>query len=155
MPVGMKHLITCRCTLPQFKRMESPPRHQFVVFSSIEDDGNMMPKFSQCNNCGVIHKVVDISKSEIMMGKEAMGSLVTIDDIKAGMNPRLAAILEGNDVDLPSWEYAQFICNHQQWGSFIVLRTDEDSGLRQGKYLRILGENMFNVESFTREEIVK
>lgn len=154
MIIGLKHLITCRCVLPQFKRSDDPPRHQFVVFSTVNDDV-VVPKFAQCNNCGVIHKVVEVNRSEIMLGRENMGSLVTIDDIKAGLPQQLSNILETNDVDLPTWELAQFILENKQWGNFVVLRTDEEDGLKQGKYLRILGEAMFRVESFTREEIIK
>jgi hypothetical protein len=113
------------------------------------------PKFAQCNNCGVIHKVVEVNRSEIMLGRENMASLVTINDLKAGMPAQLSNILEANDVDLPSWELAQFILENKQWGNFVVLRTDEEAGLKQGKYLRILGENMFRVETFSREEVVQ
>lgn len=151
----MKHLVTCRCVLPQFKRAPDPPRHQFEVFSIVEDDGSVSPKFAQCNNCGVIHKVIDVCRSEMMVGREAMGSLVTIDDVKVGLPQQLVSVLDGSDVNLPTWELARFIFETKQWGAFVVLRTDEEDGLRQGKYLRILGENMFRVETFAREEVVK
>lgn len=154
MSQGLKHLVTCRCVLPQFKRMDNAPAHQFVVFSVINDDGTFQPRFVQCNNCGIVHKVVDLCRSEVV-SRESMGSLVTIDDVKAGLPPQLANILESNQVDLATWEMAQFIIENKQWGNFVVLTTDEEDGLRQGKYVRILGENMFKVESFAREEVLK
>lgn len=152
---GLKHLITCRCILPQFKRMPDPPLHQFTVFSVINDDDTVAPKFVQCNNCGVVHKVIDVCRSEIVYGREAMESIVKIDDIKLSLPPNLAAVLEANDVDLPSWEAAQFALENEQWGSFIVLKTDEESGVRVGKYVRILSKTMFKVESFTLDEVLK
>ena len=152
---GLKHLVTCRCVLPQFKRTPNPPDHQFIVFSVIKDDETVEPKFAQCNNCGVVHKVIDVCRSEIVVGREAMGSLVTIEDVKVSLPANLATILESNDADLASWEAAQFAIENKKWGSFVVLKTDEESGLRQGKYVRILSETMFKVESFTREEITK
>lgn len=155
MATGLKHLITCRCVLPQFKRMQNPVDHQFVVFSVVKDDGVVEPKFAQCNNCGVIHKVIDICRSEIVVGKEAMGSLISIEDIKASLPGNLVNILESNDADLSSWEAAQFAIENKDWGSFVVLSTDEESGLRQGKYVRIMSPTMFKIESFTREEIIK
>lgn len=155
MATGMKHLVTCRCVLPQFKRMPTPPQHQFIVFSVIEDDGTVRPKLVQCNNCGIVHKIVDVCKSNVVNGKEALASIVTIDEIKASLPPRLAEILTTNDVDLPTWEAAQFIIESKSWGQFVVLGTDVDENVRQGKYLRILGENMFKIEPFTRDEIVK
>lgn len=155
MASGLKHLITCRCVLPQFKRMQDPPLHQFTVFSVINDDGLVEPKFAQCNNCGIVHKVIDICRSEVVSGREAMESIVKIDDIKLSLPPKLVMVLEANDVDLPGWEAAQFALENKQWGSFVVLRTDEESGVRAGKYVRILSESMFKVESFTRDEVVK
>lgn len=155
MPTGLKHLVTCRCVLTQFKRLPRPPQHQFVVFSVVEDTGDVRPRFSQCNNCGIVHKVIDVCRSEVVSGREAMASLPTIDDVKLGMPPRLAEILESSSVDLASWEAAQFALENEQWGSFIVLTTDEEDGTRQGKYLRVLGANMFKIETFMREEVIK
>lgn len=151
----LKHLITCRCVLPQFKRRDDPPQHMFTVFSIIDDVGNVKQKFAQCNNCGIIHKVVEINRSEIMKGKEDMPSIANVDDIKVSLPQRLTALLEVNDVDLPTWEMAQFIYDNERWGEFVVLATDEDGGTREGKYVRILGKDMFKVETFTREEVVK
>jgi len=151
---GLKHLITCRCILPQFKRAKDPPSHQFVVFSVIEDDGSARVKFAQCNNCGIVHKVLDVCKSEIV-SRESMKSLVTIEDVRVGMNANLVELLELNKADLPTWESVKFIIDNKQWGSFVVLSTDEEAGLRQGKYLRIFGEDLYKVETFTREEVVK
>lgn len=155
MAQGLKHLITCRCVLPQFKRMDNAPQHQFAVFSVIDDNGTFQTRFAQCNNCGIVHKIIDVCRSETV-SREAMGSLPTIEDVKAGLPPNLVNILESNRVeDLPTWELAQFILENKQWGNFVVLTTDEEDGLRQGKYVRILGENMFKVETFVREEVVK
>ena len=134
--------------------MLDPPQHQFIVFSAIEDDGTFRVRFAQCNNCGIVHKVVDVCRSEVV-SREAMGSLPTVDDIKAGLPAPLANLLEQNDVDLSTWEMAQFILENKQWGNFVVMQTDEEDGLRQGKYVRILSETMFKVETFTREEVIK
>lgn len=151
---GQKHLIKCRCVLPQFKRQANPPQHQFTVFSVIGDDDVVKPKYAQCPNCGIIHKVVEISKSEIVP-KEAMGTLVTIDDIKASLPEGLVSILEKNQADLPSWESAQFIYENQQWGNFVLLTTETEGSIKQGKYVRILGERIFKVETFERDEAIK
>ena len=155
MPVGTKHLIRCRCVMPQFKRLPEPPMHQFVVFSVIEDDNTVRVKFAQCNNCGVIHKVTDVCKSEILQTRESMSSLLTVNDIRTGLPANLVMILDTNVADLPTWEAAQFIYENKQWGSFTVLTVDTDSDTRQGKYLQILGENMFKVSTFSREEATR
>lgn len=139
--------------MSQFKRLPNPPPHQFVVFSVIEDD-LVIPKFAQCNNCGLIHKVVDITKSEICSGKEHMNSLITIDDVKMTLNEKLISILEGGNCDLATWQAVQFIIENKRWNDYVVLSTDVDNGEKHGKILRIMGETLYKVDSFTRNEML-
>ena len=155
MSSGFKHLIRCRCVLPQFKNLPEPPVHQFVVFSIVDDNDKVKVKFSQCNNCGVIHKIVDICKSEIIQHKEEMISIVNIEDIKHSIPQNLSKILESNMADLPTWEAAQFYYDNKLWGNFVVLNSDYEGESRQGKYVQIIGENLFKVSNFSREEYVK
>jgi len=149
---GQKHLVKCRCVLQQYKKLKDPPNHQFVVFSIIDSDV-VKHKHAQCTNCGVIHRVTEISRSDIV-AKEAMSTIVTIDDIKQSIPQRLADLLEVNKCDLPSWELAQFILENKRWGEFVVLTTERDGNTTQGKYVSILSETMFKVETFTREEVL-
>lgn len=151
---GQRHLVKCRCTLPQYKVFPNPPPHQFVVFSVVnETDNTVVPKYAQCNNCGIVHRVIDICKSDILSGKEEMNSILKVEDIKLSLPPNLTDILERNNVDLATWEQAQFILENKQWGNFVILAQEEESGTRQGKYVRIMSETFFKVESFTREEV--
>ena len=147
---GQKHLIKCRCVLPQFKRLENPPVHQFIVFSVIQEDETVKPRYSQCNNCGVVHKVVDVCKSEIVSGKENMNSLIKIEDIKPSLHPNFVGILESSQADLATWESVQFIVENKKWGQFVVLTNDSEGEEIHGKYIRILGESMCKVETFMR-----
>jgi hypothetical protein len=141
--------------LPQFKRLPNPPAHQFTVFSVINDDDTVKPKFAQCTNCGVIHRVTEISRSEIVQGREAMSSILSISDIRASLPEGLAALLENSQADLPTWEAVQFIYENKQWGNFVVLTSDTEGDTKQGKYVRLLGEKMFKVEIYERTEVIK
>jgi hypothetical protein len=134
--------------------LENPPLHQFPVFSVIRDDDSVVPKFVQCPNCGAVHKVTDIFKSEIVPNKEDLRSL-TIQDMKAGFSESLSGILETNDCDLSIWEFVKFIIDNQKWGEIVVLTSESIDGMRQGKYLRILGERLYKVEEFVREEFIR
>ncbi len=155
MTSGQKHLVKCRCVLPQFKHAVHPLQHQFTVFSVINDDDTVKPKFSQCTNCGVIHRITEIGRSEILSGREAMGSILKIDDIKPSLPDHLATVLENNQADLPTWEAVQFIIENQQWGNFVVMTSDTEGDTKQGKYVRLLGEKMFKIETYERVEVVK
>lgn len=152
---GQKHLIKCRCVLPHLKGRDNPPQHQFMVFSKIDDNDNVIVKYSQCNNCGLIHKVTDICRSEIMSGKEEMKSILSIEDIKTSLPKNLVDILERNDVDISSWENAQFIIENKQWGNFVVLAKEEEDGVINGKYVRIMSETFFKIESFQNQAILQ
>ena len=78
---GVRHLIECHCILPQFRNRQTPVYHKFIVFSTVDDD-KVNKKLVQCNNCGILHKVVDLCKSEIAHGMEEGASLRTIEDIR-------------------------------------------------------------------------
>jgi hypothetical protein len=151
---GQKHLIKCRCILPQFKNKIDPPTHQFIVFSTLDDEGNPIIKFSQCNNCGIIHKITDICTSEIIGGKEQLNSIVTIDDIRSTLNINLVGILEKNMADLSTWENVKFIIENKMWGQKITLSPESQDGLRMGKVLTIMGDSQFKVDSFAKEETI-
>jgi hypothetical protein len=153
--LGQKHTVQCRCIMNQFKRLKTPPLHKFVVFSIINDSNNIIPKFVQCNNCGIIHKVVDINRSEIVTAREHMSSIVSFDELKTSTPEKLASILETNSCDQPTWEMANFIIENQRWGEIVVMTSDLEGSTRQGKYIRILGEALYKVENFTREEAIQ
>lgn len=154
MEKGVKHLVKCRCILPQFKNKQNAPFHQFVVFSILDENDVLATKFAQCNNCGIIHKVVDICKSEILPGRENLGSVLTLDEIKIGLPEQLVAVLEAHQADLSIFEYVRWILENQRWGEHVVLSSDLIDDVRQGKYIRIIGENLFKVDNFVNEDSV-
>lgn len=143
---GLKHLVQCRCILPQFKRLSNPPFHQFVVFSVIDDE-KVRVKFAQCDNCGLIHRVVDIAKSEIMKGREYMSSLITVDEIKMSLGDAIVAALEANDVDRSTWEMVKFIVDNEKWGEHVILSRETEGSDVHVKYMRIIGANMIKVDT--------
>ena len=145
---GVKHLIQCHCILPQFKNAEDPTFHKFVVFSVIDDSDTVQPKFAQCNNCGVIHKVTDICISELTTREESK-SLPSTSDIKLSIPQDLSQILESYQCDIATWEQAEWIYLTKSWDQWLSLvrEYDEDSELR-GKRLIFLQDGRFRIEAF-------
>lgn len=82
-----------------------------------------------------------------------MSSIRSIDEIRAELPENLQKILDINKADLATYEAASFVFENKRWGEFVVLNSDVEDGLRQGKYVRILGESLFKVEPYTREEV--
>jgi len=151
---GFKHMVQCRCMLPQFKQHPDPPLHQFAVFSVMVNN-DVIPKFVQCPNCGLVHKVTDINKSEIKHGRENMSAIMTIDDVRRSLPDELVDLLSQHELSIAVWEQVKFIIDNERWGSFIVLASDEEDGVRQGKLLKILGKTLYNIETFIRDEIME
>ena len=151
---GIKHLIECHCILPQFRGKNDITYHKFIVFSIIDDSDTAVPKYVQCNNCGVVHKVFDICKSEIVPGRDELKTVSRIEDIKLGMSKDLISILETYDVDQPTWEHAKFILTQQKWGNFVILSRDYIDDDMVGKRLFFENENKLRVEDFMTNEII-
>lgn len=146
----IKHLVECHCVLPQFKHSEPPVWHQFVVFSEIDEKGAVVPRFCQCNNCGVIHKVTETGRSSILK-RETMPSLPTKDDLKMNLPEKFVAILEKYDCELPTYQEAIFIFEHKFFGKAIILTREHTDGLIVGKYVQVIGDTLWRVIDFQEE----
>ena len=146
---GVKHIVECQCVLPQYKRRENPPYHKFVVFSIIDESDSVIEKFSQCNNCGIVHRVHDICKSKIAVGHESLSSLPTKDDFSLMLPSSVVDILNAYDCEIYNWEHVTFILNQEKIDEKIILSKDEIDGKLQGKYLIYKGNGKFAIEPFT------
>ena len=145
---GIKHMIECHCILPQFKNRKDPAYHKFIVFSIIDDSDTVIPKYAQCNNCDVIHKVFDICKSEIIPGKDELKSITTKDDLSLTLSSSLIEVLKTYNVDVPTWEQANFIISNKKWGQSIILLKDTINNDVMGKRLLFEGAKKFKLEEF-------
>lgn len=144
----IKHLVECNCILPQFFERSNPPFHRFVVFSVINQNGEVVPSYAQCNNCGVIHRVNEINSSKILP-KESSGLLPKVSEIKHGMPKEIIDIIEAYNPDINTWQEARFIWENELWGRNVILTKEEEENTFMIKYLRILGQNLFKVETST------
>ena len=154
METGYKHLIKCNCILHQFKNHKDPPQHCFIVFSIFDDDV-IRKSYEKCNNCGIVHHIVDVCKSNILTGKEEIKSILDIDELKTAIPARIADILEKNSVDYATWKQVQWIVDTQQWGLFVCLSKEKIEHKIVGKNLIILGRDLFKFESFENESILE
>ncbi|OUU74664.1 MAG: hypothetical protein CBC29_05925 [Methylococcaceae bacterium TMED69] len=154
---GVKHLIECHCVLPQFRNnLKNTQYHKFKVFSTYDQTGAIIPKFSACNNCGVIHKVIDICKSEIQVGKDS-GAVIGIDDCALLIPESILNILQNYSCELPDYEHAIDILQNEDWGQHIIVNRDEsDDGNEQfGKILKFNGPGKYSIEPFTIKRVLQ
>lgn len=144
-----KHLIECHCVLPQFRSRSEPIYHKFVVFSEFDENGEIITKYAQCNNCGVIHRVTGVSRSEILTGNDESVSIIEIADIKLSLPQNIVSVLESYRVDLATWEQTLFTFDNKLWGSHVILTTEsKPDGQVEGKLLRFTGAGTVRIEPY-------
>jgi len=151
---GSKHLIQCHCVLPQYRNMESPIFHKFVVFSRIDEEESVIPSLSKCNNCGVIHKIVDFCKSEIAHGVDDAMAVSSEDDMREFLPERLCNILDTHLCDTATWEQVTDIVSNEEWGAAVILSRQSAAGSTQIKKILIKGKDTFKIETNLREDFI-
>lgn len=126
--------------------------HKFIVFSIIDESDTVVPKYAQCNNCGTIHKVYDICKSEIITGKDEMKSTSKIEDFKFRLPNDLVNLLVNYNCEISIWENVYFAFSNEKWGTKIILTRESINDETFGKVLNIKNERQFLVEDFIINE---
>lgn len=144
----VKHLIECKCTLPQFREKDIQIQHKFVVFSVIKDDGGIVPSYAECNNCGSIHKVLEVGISK-RLPKETIAALPRKSEVGSMIPEPVRVLLESYRCELPTWQEAAFIYSNELWGRPVILSKETDEDLVVGKYIIIFSREAYKVETYT------
>ena len=153
--VAIKHVLECNCILPQYKNVTPPVFHKFIAFSELNKDGLVKTSYVACNNCTVVHKILDAGKSEILK-KENSNLVPTIGDIETNLPGWLTALLKQHDCLLPTWQEAQFVVENEQWGKALVLSREPDQNNKEKhitKYVILIGENLYKVKIDQEEDM--
>ena len=152
---GVKHILECHCILPQYRDLKEPVYHKFVVFSEIDDSDTVVPSNTQCNNCGTVHRVYDICKSEIVAGKDESASVEKKEDVSLSLPKQLVDLMETYSLEICDYQMARYIIENKIWGSTLVLSIENEGEKSSGKVLNFVAEDRFRVESFSRQEILQ
>lgn len=132
----IKHLVKCRCILPQFKSSEKPIFHKFVVASIVENDA-VVEKIVQCNNCGVLHRVSDLCVSEIVEMSDSSSVCASIDDAKLLLPTQIVSVLESIDAPLFVWEEAKFVVDEKKFDHEVEISSETIGQRRTRKLMKI------------------
>lgn len=142
-----KHLVSCHCILPQYRKLSNPVFHKFIVFSILDND-TVVPKYVQCNNCNAVHRIYDICKSEIVPGKDELRSVTTIDEIRRFIPEDLRNLLDTYKCELPIWEHIKFCLDESRFGEQVILTRETIEEETTGKVLTITARDKFTLETF-------
>ena len=153
----IKHLIECHCVLPQYRNLSDPFYHKFSVFSEYDEENDeIQEKFANCNNCGVTHKIIDVCKSEIVVGSEDIKTL-SYGDFSKTLPKSLFELLIENNCEICDFEYAQFILDYNLFEddkNFLILSRETVDNSITGKLLRFISNDKFRVEQYKYTNIV-
>ena len=138
---GLKHLIECHCYLKIFNSSENKINHKFPTYSKFDENDNIIPRLSKCNNCESLHYVYDICKSELRPGKEDINSILSKEDIMMMLPDKVNNVLTSNRADIADFEHALDIIDNEVWGERIVVKRDIVDDVENVKILQIDGEN--------------
>jgi len=153
MKQGIKHLIECNCILPQYRNVNPPLYHKFVVFSIVEDD-NVKQKIAQCNNCGILHKIEDICKSTIMHGSEDGSVIRTIEEISASLPLQLQSILKSNNCDIATYEQVEFNLENEIDEEIILQKKDVGNDVNVKMLMIDFAKQTFKIKNEVFQKMV-
>ncbi len=148
---GVKHLIQCHCVLPQFRKRKDKIFHKIEVFSECDEDENIKEKFVICDNCGVVHKIIDFCRSEIQTSHESITSVRTIPEIKMSMEENVCDLLEKNNCHVSTWENVEFIIDNNIFDMPVVINRESVKGNINVKLLSLKKNGKFKITN----EIIK
>lgn len=152
---GVKHLVQCHCVLPQFRGLDPPVFHKFVVFSVVGDDDAVVERVAKCPNCDALHRVTEIGRSEIIAGKDGSASVLDIEDVKSQLPTALVSVLDRHKVDEATYEQALYYVNTYNTEDPIVLaRESLGDGKTSVKALWLRADRSLKIDTVVRQDEV-
>jgi len=121
--LGQRHLIECHCVLPQYENKDPVVYHKFTVYSKFNERNKIIPKYANCNNCGITHKVFDICQSEIFYGKEDV-FVITKEDVKRSLPKNISDILDEHECDITQYELLEDVIYQNLYPFDIILNRE-------------------------------
>lgn len=153
--LGVTHTIECHCVLPLYKNKSPPVYHKFVVYNKVDENGSVLPKYVNCNNCGITHFVYEICKSEIKVGKEDLPTVRRIDEVKLSLPEKLVKFLESYEVQTFVYEKIEDAISKEIFPTEIILKREIIDESHHVKIINVTSENTFTVNTEVINTIIR
>lgn len=133
--------------LKQQLEQREPEQFRFLTCSLLIDNV-VVPSYVECPNCGIMHRVHDVCRSDIQNRAELTGAVQTIDEIRASLPDKVSSLMSSYELDISSWQQAQLIVENCLWGEHVILKTEAlPDNVKLVKLMRILGPTLVKVET--------
>ena len=153
--LGQKHLIECHCSLSIYKDRKDIVYHKFVVYSKVNEDGSIIPKYSKCNNCGANHYVYDFCKSEVKAGKEDSDIALTIEDIKICLPEKIIKVLEQYNCTVETYEQIDDVFDQELFPIDIIINREIIEDEHRVKILKLNNKDRYKIQTETINLVIK
>ena len=145
---GQRHLIDCHYILHIYKNVSPVVYHKFAVYSKLDEKtGKVVPKYVNCNNCGITHFVDEFCKSKIQKGKEDMASIRNISEIEIGLPDKLTNFLRQYHPTIDILEEIEDVFNNNTFPKNIVIKREIIDETHNIKILNLVNSERFVVLS--------
>jgi|DEB19_MinimDraft_2_1074335.scaffolds.fasta_scaffold19457_3 hypothetical protein len=155
---GVRHFVECLCQPAWTRQLEDTDDrktklfHRFPVFSVIDDSGSCVEKYVKCDNCDLVHKVLEVGVSEPMKGGMTDSwSAVTKEDVSLGLGAGIKEALDRHKCDVATYEHVAWIIENSRWGESVIMTKNRQASKIEGKRLVILSSNLCKVVPFLEE----
>lgn len=151
----IKHVIDCQCVLQIYSKVEKPIYHKFVVFSTYTDN-EFDIKYVECNNCGIIHEVYNVGKSNIKTDGDKYKALVTSkEDLQYNLPDRFVNFLAQNKVEETYlWENINYLLENKLSGNVIYNKEKIDNNVICS-FININEDGSFKISKETFQRDIK
>lgn len=139
------HTVECQCILPIYSKVERPVYHSFVVFSTIEAE-SLEEKYVECNNCGVIHQITNINKSNIISDTTKYKSLVVNkEDLSYSLPSKYLDFLTKKKVEeVYIWEKINFLLENNLSELVLFNRSQIDNYI-VCEFIEVIDKDNFKI----------
>ena len=146
--LGQRHLIDCHCILPIYKNSDPVVYHKFAVYSKLDEKtGKVIPKYVNCNNCGITHTVTEFCKAKIQKGKEDITSIRNIQEIEISLPEKLVKFLKQYKPTIDILEEIEDVFNNELFPRSLVIKREVVDESYNIKILNLINEERFTISS--------
>lgn len=147
----LKHTLQCKCFAASEMDKETPQFYEFIAISEVDENGDVVPRTIPCDNCGRLHEVYEICKSNVIDGTDSPIGILSMEEIEMSIPEKLQKLLKDNKCPKHTWEEASLILEKELWGSSIILNRDIQNNKVFCKTLKILGVTFYRIDNSTSD----
>tara|TARA_R110000851_G_scaffold22029_3_gene65492 strand:+ start:208 stop:585 length:378 start_codon:yes stop_codon:yes gene_type:complete len=107
----------------------------------------VMPKYVNCNNCGVTHLVDELCKSKIQIGKEDITSIRSIEEIELSLPEKLTKFLKQYNPTIDVLEEIEDVFNNNLFPKGLVIKREIIDEKYNVKILNLISEKRYTIAS--------